>query len=544
MKRILVIGGYGGFGARLSRRLAAAGHYVLVAGRSGEKAARFAATLTGAEGLAADRAGDLAPLLAAHRPDLVIDAAGPFQGSDYRVPLACIAAGIPYLDLADARDFVTGIGALDEMARAAGVAVIAGASTAPALTGAVARHLARDLDRVDQVDIALSVSSRVTAGASVSAAILSYVGKPIRLWRGGRWSQSHGWQEMRSERMAAGAFALGRRRVALIDVPDHDLLPEMLPGRPAIAFRAGNELGFQMLFLWLASWPVRWRWAKSLAGAARWLLPLQRLTAWLGDDRSGMTVTLTGRRGAAAVERRWSLVAVDGDGPEIPTLAAAMLAENIFAGQAGPGAYDPSALLPLAQFEAAFAGLALAHRVEERILEPVLYERLMGADFASLPPLVRAIHDIHADAGAAGEGRVERGRNLVARLIGAIVRFPPSGTYPLHVGFAARDGRERWTRDFGGHVFASELSERNGLAVERFGPMRFGFALAPAPAGLLMRLRRWSCFGIRLPLFLAPRIAAREWEESGRFRFDVSLRFPLIGGIVHYSGWLRPSPRQ
>ena len=45
MKRILVIGGYGGFGARLSRRLAAAGHHVLVAGRSADKAARFAATL-------------------------------------------------------------------------------------------------------------------------------------------------------------------------------------------------------------------------------------------------------------------------------------------------------------------------------------------------------------------------------------------------------------------------------------------------------------------------------------------------------------------
>jgi saccharopine dehydrogenase-like NADP-dependent oxidoreductase len=158
MKRILVIGGYGGFGARLSRRLAAAGHHVLAAGRDGEKAAHFAATLASAEGLAADRDADLGPLLAARRPDLVIDAAGPFQASGYCVPLACIAAGIAYLDLADARGFVTGIGALDAAARAAGVAVVAGASTAPALTGAVARHLALDLDRVDTVEIALSAS--------------------------------------------------------------------------------------------------------------------------------------------------------------------------------------------------------------------------------------------------------------------------------------------------------------------------------------------------------------------------------------------------
>jgi hypothetical protein len=545
VKRILVIGGYGGFGARLSRRLAAAGHHVLVAGRNGEKAARFAATLTNAEGVAADRTRDLAPLLAARRPDLAIDAAGPFQGSGYGVPLACIAAGIPYLDLADARGFVTGIGALDAAARAAGVAIVAGASTAPALTGAAARHLARDLNRVDAVEIALSASARATAGAAVARAALSYVGRPIRLWRGGRWQQRHGWQEMRKARMAAASFALGRRRVALVDVPDHDLLPDMLPGRPAVAFRAGNGIGFQMWCLWLASWPVRWGWLRSLSGAAGWLLPLQRVTARLDDDRSGMTVAVTGRRGAERVERRWTLVAVEGDGPEIPTLAAALLAEDIFAGRLKPGAYDSSALLPLERFDPAFAGLALAHRIEERILPPALYERLMGADFAALPAMVRAIHDIRADAGAAGEGRVARGRNPVARLMAAIARFPPAGEHPLHVAFAEQDGRERWTRDFGGHLFSSELSGgRGGLAVERFGPMRFGFALVPAADGLAMRLRRWSAFRIRLPLFLAPRIAAREWQdEEGRFRFDVRLHFPLAGEIVHYAGWLRPLER-
>ena len=220
--------------------------------------------------------------------------------------------GIPYFDLADARDFVTGIGALDAAARDAGVTVIAGASTAPALTGAVARQLAEGLDRVDQVEIALSASARTTSGASVARAILSYVGRPVRLWRGGRWGEGRGWQELRRAEMRAGAAAL-RRRVALADVPDHDLLPAMLPGRPAVAFRAGNDLGHQMWFLWLASWPVRWGWLRSLGGAGP-LRPLQRATAWLGGDSSGMTVALTGRQGAEAVERRWSVVAVDGTG--------------------------------------------------------------------------------------------------------------------------------------------------------------------------------------------------------------------------------------
>lgn len=539
MKRILVIGGYGGFGARLARRLAAAGHHVLVAGRSAEKAQRFAATLANAEGVVADRDSDVAPLLLAQRPDLVIDAAGPFQESDCRVPRACIDMGVPYFDLADARDFVCGIGALDKKARAAGVTVIAGASTAPALTGAVVRKLAEGLDRVDQVEIALSASARITAGASVARAILSYVGRPVRLWRGGRWQARPGWQEMRKEAMQAGPYAL-RRRTALIDVPDHELLPAILPGRPAVTFRAGNELGFQMWFLWLLSWPVRWRWLKSLRGLAGLLLPLQRVTAWMGGDRSGMNVTLTGRCGVEALERRWTVVAVDGDGPEIPTLAVALLAEDLFAGRLASGAYTPERLLPLERFEQSLEGLALARRFEERPLPPMLYQRIMGPHWAALPPLVRAIHDLHGDAGAAGEGRVERGRNLFARLMGRIAGFPPAGDYPLHVAFAEREGRERWTRDFGGHVFSSELSTKWGLAVERFGPMRFGFALEPAPDGLVMRLQRWSLFGLRLPCFLAPRISAREWEADSRFHFDVALRFPLIGQIAHYTGWLTP----
>lgn len=536
MKRILVIGGYGGFGARLSRRLAAAGHHVLVAGRDPGKAAGFAASLASAEPVLADRDGELAPVFAACRPDLVIDAAGPFQGSDFRVPRACIAARIPYLDLADAREFVTGIGALDGAAQAAGVAVVSGASSAPALTGAVVRRLAEGLDRVDRVEIALSAANRATAGASVAMAILSYIGRPVRVWRGRRWSHGHGWQELRREDMRVGAVRLGRRLVGLIDVPDLALLPVLVPGRPAVTFRAGNDLAFQMLFLWLASWPVRWGWLRSLSGGAPLLLALQRLTLWMGGDRSGMRIVLAGRRGAEAIERQWTVIAEQDHGAEIPTLAAALLAERVLP----PGACDASRLLMLTDYEQAFDGLALSHEIVERTLPPPLYARIMGARFDELPPLVRAIHDIQGDAGAAGEGTVRRGRNPLARLLGAIMRFPPAGAWPLHVAFAERGGRERWTRDFGGHVFASVLSERSGLAVERFGPVRFGFALEAAADGLNMELKRWSVFGLPLPLFLAPRIAAREWQADGRFHFDVAVAMPIVGDVVHYSGWLVP----
>ena len=119
--------------------------------------------------------------------------------------------------------------------------------------------------------------------------------------------------------------------------------------------------------------------------------------------------------------------------------------------------------------------------------------------------------------------------------------MPPAGTTPLHVAFTERDGAERWTRDFGGHRFSSVLSERKGGVTERFGPLAFHFDLPSDGEGLRMALSGWSAFGIPLPRLLAPRIAAREWQEGERFRFEVEVAMPVIGRIVHYTGWLRPA---
>ena len=538
MSRILIIGGYGGFGARLTRRLAAR-HEVLVAGRSIAKAAAFCASVSNTTPVEADRERGIGLVIAQHRPDLVVDAAGPFQGSGYAVPEACIALRVPYLDLADARDFVCGIGALDDAATAAGVAIVAGASSVPALSGAIIRRLAEGLDRIDRVEMALSASNRASAGESIAAAMLSYIGRPMQLWRGQRWATAHGWQEMRRETFAlSDGTGIGARLVGIADVPDHDIVSDALPGRPAVTFRAGTELTFQMLALWLLSWPVRWGWVSSLLALKRILMPLYRLTYRFGGDRSAMSITLNGRRGDEDVERRWTIVARNGDGPEIPTLAAQIMAEDVLARVAAGARHAWFELTP-ERFEPLFAGLAVRHETIERVLVP-LYARAMGAAFDALPPLVRAIHRVHGDAAAAGEGRVERGANPIARMLGAIMGMPPPGAYPVHVAFAGRDGREVWTRDFGGHVFRSELSAVPGGVAERFGPLRFVFDLPSNTEGLAMLLRGWRVFGIPLPRRLAPRIAAREWQEDDRFRFDVAVAMPVIGMIVRYSGWLKP----
>lgn len=541
MSRILVLGGYGGFGARISRRLAASGHEVLVAGRSTDRAIHFCREVGGTVPLQLDRS-NIGSALRQHRPEIVVDASGPFQFMDYAVPQACIAAGINYCDIADGREFVCGIGHLDEAARTAGVTVISGASSVPALSGAVVRELAEGLDQVTAVEMAITASNRATAGPAVARAILGQVGRSLRVFRAGRWVNEFGWQEqIRLDFVISGRPPLRRRLIALADVPDLGLLPDRLPGRPACTFRAGTELRLHNRALWLGSWLVRFGLVESLASLAPVAERLQRLTASWGSDRSAMIVRLFGHTGTHRLERRWTLIANRGDGPEIPSLSVPLVVDRILSGSQEPGARDAGNVLRLQDYGPAFERLAIATETVEIEMPSPPYLRVMGPDFDSMPATLRRLHSPLRDAGASGEAVVNGAPTRIGRLIARLMRFPPPGRHKLHVEFCERDGVERWTRDFAGHRFSSELQARGGLLEERFGPLRFRFKLPLTADGFQMVMREWSAFGIRLPLRLAPRSQAREWEDNGTFHFDVPIALPLIGNIVHYRGWLQLS---
>jgi NAD(P)-dependent dehydrogenase (short-subunit alcohol dehydrogenase family) len=540
MNRVLVIGGYGGFGARLARRLAGDGWQVLVAGRNAAKARAMAAALSNAEGVMFDRSGDCAAQLAVLKPDLVIDAAGPFQDADYALAQACIAAGCPYLDLADGRRFVCGIGVLDQAARAAGVAVVSGASSLPALSGAVIRHLGAGMDRFERIDMAISATTRASSGLSVVRAALSYAGQPVALWRAGQWQDHAGWSLSRRIRFAVPGQPDLLRHVALADVPDLELLPRELPGQPATTFRGGSEFSLQMLALGALGWVVRRGWLRSAEPLARWLAPLQQASARLGGSRSAMVVEIAGTSGGELTLRRWTLIARRGEGQEIPTLPAQLLARRVLAGSLKPGARHAGNELELADFEPLFADLAIDHAMQQE--EPQMpYRQVMGSRFADLAEPVRQMHQPLGLTRARGTASVERGTSLVARLMGQIMGFPPAGSYRCEVLFEPENGREVWTRSFGPHRFSSEMSAaRSGLLVERFGPLRFHFALeVTKEGGLVMLLRRWTVLGLPMPLALGPRITAGETAEGDAFRFDVAVVMPLLGSIVHYRGLLR-----
>jgi hypothetical protein len=66
-------------------------------------------------------------------------------------------------------------------------------------------------------------------------------------------------------------------------------------------------------------------------------------------------------------------------------------------------------------------------------------------------------------------------------------------------------------------------------------------ALVTGEEKLSLVLRRWSIFGLPLPMRLCPRSTSFETGDNGRFRFHVEISHPLTGLIVRYRGWLVPS---
>ncbi|MBK8286720.1 MAG: saccharopine dehydrogenase NADP-binding domain-containing protein [Ahniella sp.] len=364
MKKILLVGASGLFGRGLARGLSAEpGFDLILAGRRLAPLEKLRQALlvdarSKIQTAVLDIAdGSLRDTLVRWQPDLLIHCAGPFQGADRRVAEACLAQGVHYLDLADARDFVGGISALDAEARAAGRFVLSGASTVPALSGAVVRRLAAGCTAVHGIDIAIAPGNRTERGLATVAAILGYCGKPIPAWTDGRRQHVFGWLDLHRPLFAG---PIGRRWQSAVDLPDVDLLPNRYPELKTLRLSAGLELSLLHLGLWSLSWLARWhllplsRLAPLLKWCSDWLVPF-------GTDTGGMCVQLTGSDvEGKVIQRRFDLIAEQGIGPRVPTLAALILAKRLRDGvPIEVGARVADADLDYAEFEREWQALGM-----------------------------------------------------------------------------------------------------------------------------------------------------------------------------------------
>ena len=549
--KVLILGGYGVFGGRLAGLLCdIEGLELIICGRDLRRAKAFCDGYRGAalaRPLALDRR-DVAEALRTQRPHLVVDASGPFQDyGDHRylVIEACIAAGIDYVDFADAADFVFGVSRLDVSAKAKGIFVLSGVSSFPVLTAAVLREMAKSMDIVT-AEGGIAPSPYAGIGLNVMRAVIGYAGAPVRLVRGGKPATGIGLAESRRFTVAVpGRLPLRNIRFSLVDVPDLQVIPRDHPALTDIWMGAGPvpEILHRMLnLLAKARASFGWPTLKPLSGLCYAVLNRMRF----GEHRGGMYVRASGVVGGKTARMSWHLLAEGDDGPYIPSMAIEALIRKLLAGERpATGARSGADALDLDDYAELFASRQIFMGFRDDDDTGPLYQRLLGSAYETLPARVRELHGGSGERRWSGAAEVRRGHGLLANAIATCLGFPKAARQvSVTVTLSSDAEGERWTRDFGGSKFSSFQSARAGrderLVVERFGHVCVGLALVVDRGRLYLVPRRWTLMGIPMPRCLLPSGTSFETEEDGRFRFDVEIAVPLIGLIVAYRGTLSP----
>jgi saccharopine dehydrogenase-like NADP-dependent oxidoreductase len=352
---ILVLGGYGFFGTRICQALCTnPAIRLLIGGRNAAKAQRLASALNAHAVVIDATAPDLTSQLAQRGVTTVIHTAGPFQGQDYHVARAAIAAGANYLDLADGRDFVAGITALDALARKRGVFVTSGASSLPALSSAVVDRYAPRFAQLTSIRHGIASGARAP-GLATMRGVFSYCGKPFDRWVDGRVTPAFGWLDLQRHQFAA---PVGARLLGSCDVPDLILFPQRYPGVQTVTFHAGFASAPGHLFVWAGAQLVRLGVLRSLVPLVKPLHAISGAMERFVSDKGAMFVTMTGTGlDGQPLTLTWQLVAAQNHGPHIPCGAAIALAHKLAAGAPLPrGAMPCMGLLTVAEYLAALDG--------------------------------------------------------------------------------------------------------------------------------------------------------------------------------------------
>ena len=333
LSRIIVLGGFGLFGAAAMERLQADGLAPVALSRR--------------MGVDAD---DAASLRVALRPgDVVIDAVGPFQDRSLALLETALELGCDVIDLSDSLEFACRVLAQRTRIERAGIRVLTGCSSVSAITATlIGLSGVREPLRVRGV---LVPATRHTAQAGTTGSLLRSIGRPVRVLRDGRLVTRAGWTE-------AGWFNLpapiGRVQAFLLESADSVLLPPIWPSLRDVDFFVTTHVpGFDRVL----SWAARSGAVRALVGLGR--RPALPIARWLGPRSGGFLVEVVGSDGPVT---RLALVAAER--AHYMSIAPAVLAARAIV----EGRFAPTGLVP-----------AHLHVEPTALLD---YVRRLGIDFS------------------------------------------------------------------------------------------------------------------------------------------------------------------
>ena len=292
---------------------------------------------------------------------------------------------------------------------------------------------------------------------------------------------------------------------------------------------------------------VRLGLVRNWSAHARVLKRIADMFKTWGSNAGAMHVSVCGTDGKAqATTRTWQLLATDGDGPYVPTLAAAALvrklSERKHAANGLPfrGAMPCIGLLSLDDILAEARGLRISSEIGMSLGS--LYERVMGVDFERLAAPVQRFHRLSGHHELHDWIETEAPATLAAKVLALCLGTPLKATRgAIRFEVDAKPDCETWTRHFPLKTMASTLSLTGQHVVESLGWARLRFELAAVGDTLEMRLRSLRFLGMPCPAWLLPRIVAQEHSDgqhSDKMFFRVRASLPFIGVVASYRGHL------
>ena len=156
-----------------------------------------------------------------------------------------------------------------------------------------------------------------------------------------------------------------------------------------------------------------------------------------------------------------------------------------------------------------------------------------------MPAIVRAAH---VPGVVRGRLDVRRGRGVLARMLGVVLRFPVAGeAVPVRLEIAAEGDCLSWRRTFAEQTLVSRQEVRGDLLLESFGPFVCAFTVQATRVGIDyqqvrfgVRLGRWIAW---LPRFISSRVEGRLHATGDAVaRVHVTMSAPIAGMLLSYEG--------
>lgn len=252
---------------------------------------------------------------------VVVSCIGPYQGQSLNLLRACIEKQIPYVDIADDRDYVVRCHELRSEVEKAGIPAFVGCSVVPGLSSLLTKYCQEEVPSIENTRIAISPGTKHPRGPGSFLCLLSTVGNEFAVPTNSGHRTICGWSE---RELVVFPPPMGKRWVySVVDIADYFLQPIYF-GVKSIEFKIGSELDFLNRTL------------SALRGFKRgfalkstdWLVLISQALIYMsssfGTSQGGVMVEVSGEN------RRMSLCVLAAEHAEVipallPSLATQML---------------------------------------------------------------------------------------------------------------------------------------------------------------------------------------------------------------------------